>query len=188
MSLRGSGPAGGARVEVRADACLSDRERAAIARRRAEIDYGMPAWGYAYAPKEWRAVAWVGGDAGDTGEVAGHAGIVRRTVRAGRVQVAVGGISGVWTPAEYRGHGFGAAVVRAAGTFIRDELGADFGLLLCREAVAPFYERLGWGRVPGPVVFDQPAGRVTWGMLCMVLPCRRSDWPPGEVDLCGLPW
>jgi GNAT superfamily N-acetyltransferase len=175
-------PAAGARVEVRADASLSDRERDTIAQQRAEIDYGLPAWGYAYAPKEWRALAWVGDD------VAGHAGIVPRTVRAGGEPIAVGGISGVWTPTAYRGRGFGAAAMRAAAAFVRDELGADFGLLLCREAVAPFYERLGWRPVTGPVVFDQPGRRVRWELLCMVLPCGRTDWPPGEIDLCGLPW
>jgi GNAT superfamily N-acetyltransferase len=178
----GSDPAANARVEVRADGALSDGERALIARRRAAVDYGMPAWGYAYAPKEWRALAWVGDD------LAGHAGIVRRAMRVGGMPLAVGGLSGVWTPAEWRGRGFGAAVVRAAAAFVRDELGADFGLLLCREAVAPFYQRLGWRPVAGPVVFDQPGGRVTWGMTCLVLPCGPADWPAGEIDLCGLPW
>ena len=142
----------------------------------------MPAWGYAYAPKEWRALVWIGDD------VAGHAGIVRRTPRVAGAPVAVGGISGVWTSAMYRGRGFGAATMRAAAAFVRDELGAEFGLLLCREGVAPFYERLGWHRAPGPVVFDQPTGRITWGMPCLVLPCRGARWPLGEIDLCGLPW
>src|SRR4051794_41985099 len=131
--------------------------------RRAEIDYQMPGHDYVWAPKEWRALVWVGDDVG------GHAGIVRRTVDVGGQAVLVGGISGVWTPAAYRGRGLGAAVVRAAAAFARDELRVDFGLLLCREGVAPFYGRLGWRAVSAPVVFDQPGGRHGWDMLCLIL-------------------
>lgn len=171
------------RVETRATAELSRAELELIARKRAVVDYQMPAWGYQWAPKVWRTLAWVDGD------VAGHAGIVPRTAEVDGRVIAVGGISGVWTAPEHRGHGLGQAVLAAAAAFVRDDLGAAFGLLLCRRELEPFYERLGWRHVPGPLVFEQPGRRVTWPLSVMVLPCASgAEWPLGMIDLRGLPW
>jgi len=67
-------------------------------------------------------------------------------------------------------------------------LGVEFGLLVCEEDVVPFYERLGWQVVEGPLTFDQPGGQATWPAVVMVLPCGGKAWPEGMIDLCGLPW
>jgi GNAT superfamily N-acetyltransferase len=143
----------------------------------------MPAWGYQWAPKVWRTLAWVDGD------VAGHAGIVPRTAEVDGRPIFLGGISGVWTTPKHRGLGLGQAVLAAAAVFVRDYLSAAFGLLLCRRELEPFYERLRWRRVTGPLVFEQPGRRVTWPLSVMVLRCAASaEWPPGTIDLCGLPW
>jgi GNAT superfamily N-acetyltransferase len=171
------------RIETRATAELSRDELDRIARQRSGIDYGMPAWGYEWAPKVWRTLCWVGD------EVAGHAGIVPRTVEVAGRPIAVGGISGVWTAAEHRGRGVGQAVMVAAASFMRDQLGVSFGLLLCRPELEPFYARLGWRAVPGPLVFEQPGRRITWPLSVMVLPCAAdAAWPSGAIDLRGAPW
>ncbi|HEV8637532.1 MAG TPA: GNAT family N-acetyltransferase [Chloroflexota bacterium] len=171
------------RVETRATGELSEAELGLIARQRARIDYGMPAWGYQYAPKVWRTLAWVGQ------EVVGHAGIVPRTVAVDGRPIAVGGISGVWTAPEHRRRGVGRAVMAAAAAFMRDELGAAFGLLLCLPELEPFYQRLGWRGFPGPLVFEQPGRRITWPLSVMVLPwAPGTEWPRGTIDLRGLPW
>jgi hypothetical protein len=47
---------------------------------------------------------------------------------------------------------------------------------------------LGWQVVEGPLTFDQPQGKVTFPDVTMVLPCAGKEWPPGVIDLCGLPW
>jgi GNAT superfamily N-acetyltransferase len=172
----------GLRVETRATAALSRVELELISRQRARIEYQVPKWGYQWAPKVWRTLAWVDGD------VAGHVGIVPRTAEVDGRPIALGGISGVWIAPEHRGHGLGKAVLATAATFIRD-LGAAFGLLLCRPELEPFYVRLGWWRVPGPLVFEQPARQLTWTLSVMVLPCAAgAEWPRGTIDLCGLPW
>jgi len=40
----------------------------------------------------------------------------------------------------------------------------------------------------GPLTFDQPQGKVTFTDVTRILPCTKKDWPPGVIDLCGLPW
>ncbi len=64
----------------------------------------------------------------------------------------------------------------------------DYGLLLCRSEVAPFYEKLGWRIVGDPTTFDQPTGKTIFPRLTMVLELVEKPWPKGTVDLCGLPW
>jgi aminoglycoside 2'-N-acetyltransferase I len=64
----------------------------------------------------------------------------------------------------------------------------EFGLLLCREQLIPFYERLGWEPVTALVFSDQPAGKMAFAGAAMVLPCSGRTWPAGIVDLCGLPF
>ena len=169
-------------IEIRLTDELSAEELALVSQARSRIDYGMPAWGYQYAPKTWRVLAWL------DGIVVSHAGILERTVEVNGQPVRVGGISGVWTLPEHRGSGLGSAVMRAAAAFLRDDLRAEFGLLICRDEVRPFYERLGWKPVTGPLVFDQPSGKITWPLTTMILPCSQSEWPEGVVDLRGLPW
>ena len=71
---------------------------------------------------------------------------------------------------------------------IRDELQVAFGLLICDECMIPFYSRLGWQVVEGPLMFDQPGGKVVFDDVTMVLPCAGENWPEGTIDLCGLPW
>ena len=64
-----------------------------------------------------------------------------------------------------------------AATFMRGDLGADFGLLLCADDVVPFYESLGWRITPGPTLCHEPSGRVEYEERTMILPCGRPDWP-----------
>jgi GNAT superfamily N-acetyltransferase len=101
--------------------------------------------------------------------------------------VVVGGISGVTTLPEYRKRGYGTALMKSAQRFLREELPASFGLLICNTRLKPFYERLGWKEVPGPTTYAQPRGSEKCKGITMVLECGR-EWPPGPIDLCGYPW
>jgi GNAT superfamily N-acetyltransferase len=114
--------------------------------------------------------------------------IVERVATVGGQPVNLGGIGSVTTLPAWRGHGFSSAALRTAATFMREELGVHFGLLLCMETVVPFYERLGWRVVEAPLVYDQPSGKLTSDQVTMILPCGESEWPKGPIDLCGLPW
>ncbi|MBN1976229.1 MAG: GNAT family N-acetyltransferase [Anaerolineae bacterium] len=102
--------------------------------------------------------------------------------------VKLGGIGGVVALPEWRGRGLGTATLERAAAFMQDELQVAFGLLICGPDMVPFYRRLGWQVVEGPLTFDQPGGKVVFDEVTMVLPCAEQEWPNGEIDLCGLPW
>jgi len=135
-----------------------------------------------WSTPDWYVFVWVGE------ELVSHVDIVERTGMVGGCRVRLGGIGGVTTRPEWRGCGFASAAMREAARFMCDDLGLDFGLLICGKKMIPFYRKLGWGVVEGPLVFDQPKGKMVSTDVAMVLPCARREWPGGEVDLCGPPW
>lgn len=144
--------------------------------------FGRAELEYAWAPPDWRLLTW------RDRQLVSHVAVVDRSVNAGGEPIRVAGISGVMTPAQYRGQGLASGLMQRAATFMRDELNTEFGLLLCGAALIPFYEALGWQRITAPVTFDQPGGSTRWRGETMILPCTDRSWPEGPVDLCGLPW
>jgi GNAT superfamily N-acetyltransferase len=114
--------------------------------------------------------------------------IVERTCTVGGQPVRLGGIAGLATLPEWRGRGLAGAALQRAAAFMRDKLDAEFGLLLCRRDLVPYYRRFGWQLAEGPLTFAQPGGKVTYQEAAMVLPITGREWPPGMIDLCGLPW
>ena len=122
------------------------------------------------------------------GQVVSRLEIVERVGAVNGQPVKLGGIGGVATLPEYRRRGLAQAAMETAAWFIQDKLKVEFGLLVCSEKMIPYYGKLGWRVVEGPMVFDQPNGKVTFTDVTMVLPCNAKEWPPGTIDLCGLPW
>jgi aminoglycoside 2'-N-acetyltransferase I len=124
------------------------------------------------------------------GQMVSHVGIVERTGTVDGQPVKLGGIGGVATRPDWRRHGYAGAALRTAAEFMRNELRVEFGLLVCGDQMMPYYGKLGWQLVAGPLMFDQPKGKTTFGdsTKVMVLPCNKHDWPPGVIDLCGPPW
>jgi GNAT superfamily N-acetyltransferase len=137
---------------------------------------------YKWTPPNWYVTAWI------ENTLIGRAGIIERDVLVGKRTLRVGGISGIITRPKWRRLGVASAIIDKAVAFIKDELGAQFGLLLSKGEVAPLYTRLGWKPVEGPTTFEQPSGPTTYPKLTMVIPCSNDEWPAGEIDLCGLPW
>ena len=121
-------------------------------------------------------------------QLVSHVEIVERTGTVDGQPVKLGGVGGVVTLPEWRGRGLATAALEWAAALIRDELQVAFGLLICDECMIPFYSRLGWQVVEGPLMFDQPGGKVVFDDVTMVLPCAGENWPEGTIDLCGLPW
>jgi predicted N-acetyltransferase YhbS len=117
-----------------------------------------------------------------------HVGIVERTGTVAGKPVKLGGIGAVATFPNLQKQGLASAAMRKAAGFMHESLKVDFGLLVCAREAEPFYRTLGWREVAGPLAFDQPQGKVTFHDMTMILPCVRQDWPPGTIDLCGLPW
>jgi hypothetical protein len=75
-----------------------------------------------------------------------------------------------------------------AARFMCADLGVEFGMLFCLPRVVHFYERQGWHLVKDEVEIDQPGGRIVWPYHVMVLPCSERPWPPGRIEVAGLPW
>jgi aminoglycoside 2'-N-acetyltransferase I len=120
--------------------------------------------------------------------IVGHLGMLRREISVGGAPLVVAGVGSVMVRPEWRKRGVASAMLHRAARHMREALRVDFGLLVCRDEVAPVYERAGWRVVPGPTAFEQPAGRAGYGRLTMVLQLGAASWPEGEIDLRGLPW
>ena len=128
---------------------------------------------------------WVGTETRDVGPKNG-----KPQYEAYFIMRWLGGIGGVATLPDWRRHGYAGAAMRTAAEFMRNELRVEFGLLICGDQMLPYYCKLGWQLIAGPLMFDQPKGKTTFdaSTKIMVLPSRKHDWPPGVIDLCGPPW
>lgn len=125
------------------------------------------------------------------GEIAAHASVVARSLRIADRPIRTGFVEAVAAGPAFRRRGFGTAVMRDVGAYIRDRF--EIGALGTGEH--GFYERLGWQRWIGPSSVRAPDGeRATAdddGYI-MVLPTPTSpplrldapiscDWRPGDV-------
>ncbi|MFM8323015.1 MAG: GNAT family N-acetyltransferase [Chloroflexota bacterium] len=137
---------------------------------------------YQWADADYHLRAW------DGAQLVGHVDITLRDVQAGGQPLRLGGIGGVVTLPDWRRQGIASEALRLAQAFLCDPLDVDAGLLICDPLLLPFYARLGWQAVPGPLFFDQPDGRRRFDGQVMVLPLRIPAWPAGTIDLQGLPW
>ncbi|HEY2663830.1 MAG TPA: GNAT family N-acetyltransferase, partial [Candidatus Binataceae bacterium] len=95
---------------------------------------------------------------------------------------------GVATKRAFRHQGVASAMLSRAAEFMKDDLRVEFGFLLCRHEVSPVYAKLGWIRVPGPTTFSRSGASATYPHDTMILPLALSQWPPGPIDMLGLPW
>jgi GNAT superfamily N-acetyltransferase len=114
---------------------------------------------------------------------------IQRTVQFDGRDVRVVGLNNLVTLPDFKGRGLASRLLQDTERMWFETLGASHGLLLCADALVPFYERLGWRSVPSEVRFAQPGKpSQTWAANCMLLhPDRRHD-SPGVIDLAGLPW
>jgi aminoglycoside 2'-N-acetyltransferase I len=120
--------------------------------------------------------------------MAGRLGILDRQVTVGATVVRVGGIGGVATRPEFRHRGIASAMLTRAAEFMRDNLGLEFGLLLCRPEVSPVYAKSGWVRADGPTTFVRAGVTATYPDFTMILSLTGKRWPQGPIDMIGLPW
>lgn len=121
-------------------------------------------------------------------KIAAFYNIVEREVLLDTKPYKVAGINNVITLPAFRGKGYASEILAATKGFLFSELGSDAGLLLCADALVPFYEKLDWYKVSSPVYYDQPASpdKQLWQANTMLLHPGRID--PQEIDLNGLPW
>jgi predicted GNAT family N-acyltransferase len=99
--------------------------------------------------------------------------------------IGLGGV--IVTPAQ-RGHGLMFRVVQPVLT-LAEEMGVEHAMLFCRPPLAAVYARLGFAEVAAPVWAQQAQGPVEMPMRTMWRALRAgAEWPPGRVELRGLPF
>ena len=89
-----------------------------------------------WAMPDWTILALEGD------ELAAFYNIVERTVTVDGVPVRVAGLNNLVTLPAYRGRGMASRLLRETQEHWFDSLGAECGLLLCADALLPFYSRL----------------------------------------------
>jgi predicted GNAT family N-acyltransferase len=106
--------------------------------------------------------------------------------RVGSLDVlGLGGV--IVTPAE-RGRGLMAKVV-APVLALAERIGPEHAMLFCRPELVPVYGRLGFHEIAAPVWAEQPAGPIEMPMRAMWRALRAGAvWPPGRVEVRGLPF
>ena len=67
--------------------------------------------------------------------------------------------------------------------------GPDRAMIFCRQELVDLYRRLDFRPIAAPVWADQPEGRIEMPMPAVWRPLREgARWPPGRVDVRGLPF
>lgn len=138
--------------------------------------------GTRWARPDWAVMVW------EDEDLVSNIHIILRAVSVGGQTLKVGGIGNIATKVEWRKRGFATEALRVAVDFLRDPLQVDFGLMIATENMIGRYVRTGWKVVADGMGIDQPEGRRAFEIPVLVLPVGKQDWPPGWIDLNGLPW
>jgi GNAT superfamily N-acetyltransferase len=138
-------------------------------------------WATRYAGFDWYLTARAGS------KVVSIAGVVERDGAVGGQAARLGLLGGVLTLPAFRGRGLGSEVVGRATQLIEDELGCDFGVLMCGDELVGFYERLGWKHAPNAVEYERFGATRLVEINTMVYECGNRSLPPGTIELSGLP-
>lgn len=135
-----------------------------------------------WATPDWSFLAFEGA------ELAAFYNLVERTVTIDDAAVRVAGLNNLVTLPAHRGRGVASRLLRETQAQWFEYLDADCGLLLCADALLPFYSRLGWENAGARVTYSQPGGHRVWEANCMLIEPRGVRRDAREIDLGGLPW
>jgi GNAT superfamily N-acetyltransferase len=124
----------------------------------------------------------------DGGKLAAFCHLVERTVSIDGVATRVVGLNNLVTLPAFRGRGIAASLLAHMQSDWLGSLGVECALLLCADALLPYYGRLGWRSSEAVVSYAQPDGTRTWPARCMLLTTDENHHRARSIDLCGLPW
>lgn len=140
------------------------------------------------ASREWAGPQWGVFVREDSGRLVSYTGVVRTNGTADGRPVTIGGLGGIATHPAHRGRGY-AAIGMARGLDHLTAAATEFALLVCRDELVAYYEKLGWVEFAGDLLvtqFGEPEiftfNRVMVGDLVGKAP--RA----GTLDLGGPPW
>src|SRR5579859_5796725 len=101
---------------------------------------------------------------------------------------AVVGIGSVFITRARRGTGLLARMLVPL-LDLAAQMGPEHAMLFCREELVRVYSGYGFTTIADPVWVDQPAGPVRMPLAAMWRALREpAIWPPGRVDVQGLPF
>ncbi len=112
--------------------------------------------------------------------------MLKQVVNVDGKSITVGGIGGVVTVPDAQKKGLARQLMQHAAEVLKSEWKVD-GLLFCLPRMVAYYEGLGWQRLDGDVLIEQPNGTTAAPMPVMVLPLGKS-WSARLVKLDSLPW
>ena len=118
---------------------------------------------------------------------AGGAAIAEVGVEGGEGFQVVG-LGSLFVTRSQRGSGLMSRLVEPMLALAR-EMGPDRAMIFCRPELVALYGRLGFAEIAAPVWVDQPDGRVEVPLRSMWLALHEgAGWPPGRVEVRGLPF
>jgi GNAT superfamily N-acetyltransferase len=146
-------------------------------------------WGNAANPMTWsdkdRQVATRDAQ-GRMLSVAASATVPVRVEGHGEFEVL--GIGGVFVRRDQRGRGLARDAVEAI-LALGSARPVERAMLFCLPDRMGLYEKFDFRKIHDPVWADQPDGRVRMGLEAMWKPLVPGvGWPPGRVDVIGLPF
>ena len=100
------------------------------------------------------------------------------------------GIGGVFVRANKRRRGLALLLMKELlARAEEDNASPDRAMLFCRPHLTGLYRKTGFREIDAPVWAEQPDGRVEMPVPAMWRALREgTDWPPGRVDVRGLPF
>ena len=103
-------------------------------------------------------------------------------------RLEVVGIGSVIVSRSLRGQGLMSRLVEPLRV-LAEAMGPDRAMLFCRSGLVELYRRLGFAEIAAAVWADQPLGRIEMPLVAMWQALRTgAEWPPGRIDVCGLPF
>lgn len=167
---------------------FGDSDLVALSRLKDAVYPPKPGAVWEGASREWAAPMWGVFVRDDSGSLVSYTGVIRREGTHDGEPISIGGVGGIATHPEHRGRGYASIGMGRAIDFLTGE-GADFALLVCRDELVDYYEKLGWRLFHGDLVvsqFGEP--EVFTHNRVMVGDVNRSAPESGTIDLKGPPW
>lgn len=126
----------------------------------------------------------------EDGKLAAVGGVTVGSVRvAGGEPFEVVGFGGLIVRRDFRGSGLMTPLMDRMVT-LGAEMGPDHALIFCERRLLPVYAGRGYSPIDDDVRVDQPDGRITMPIPALWRPIRPGvePWPPGVVEVDGLPF
>lgn len=139
------------------------------------------------ASREWSGPQW-GVFVRAEGPLVSYTGVVQRQGSVDGDPMTVGGVGGIATHPDHRGKGYASLGLGRALDFLAEQ-GTDFALLVCRDELIAYYDRLGWSVFEGDLVVTQFGEPETFGFNRVMVGDLNQKAPvSGTIDLKGPPW